>query len=244
MTVDARATLGVVGGMGPLAAVKFVENLLMSTPVEDERDHLRVLLDNDPGIPDRLAAYRGRGVSPSGAIRACIEQLARAGATAVAVPCNAVHHFRGEIVDDLPVPWLDMIEMVGRSVARRSNRPLVLGAFITVQEGLYTPYLPGCTYPGEELKSEIYRTIEEIKHLAIGNERARARTPIDRLRDLIQAQDCDAVVLACTELTLIRELPEVSVPVIDSSLEYARLVSNLLRGASAVSADRSDGKWQ
>ncbi|NHV28059.1 aspartate/glutamate racemase family protein [Burkholderia sp. D-99] len=230
MIVDElRPTLGVVGGMGPLAGVKFVENLLASTPVDSERDHLRVLLDNDPLIPDRLTAYRGTGVSPAGAIQARIEGLARLGVTAVAVPCNAVHYFRREIADVLPVPWLDMIAMVGRSVARRSSRPLILGAFITVQESLYTPYLPGCTYPGPELNSEIFRAIDAIKSFQIGSDPTESCAEVARLRSLIESQDCDAVVLACTELTVIRDLPGLRVPVIDSSLEYARLVSEALR---------------
>lgn len=216
------STLGVVGGMGPLAAVKFLENLLRVTPVASEREHIRVLLDNDPRLPDRLAAYRGTGVSPSPAIRLAIEALASQGAQAIAVPCNAVHYFRSEIADSLPVPWLDMIEMVGTSVAARAARPLVLGAYITVRERLYDPFLPGCVYPSDELNGVVYAAIERLKLVPAAS--VYAQPLVEKLRDLLNGQDCDAILLSCTELSLLHDLPGLEVPVIDGSIEYARLI--------------------
>ncbi|MBQ0933548.1 aspartate/glutamate racemase family protein [Ideonella sp. 4Y16] len=228
--------LGVVGGMGPLAAVKFLEHLLHATPVECERDHIRVLLDNDPRIPDRQAAYRGRGVSPAPAIRRAIEALARQGAIAVAVPCNAAHHFRAEIAHELPVPWLNMIEMVGKAIVQRASRPLVLGAPITVTERLYSEYLPGSIYPTPELSEAIYDVIDRLK-LCTVNEPATQYSLSTRLRDLLHNQDCDAVLLSCSELTLLGEIPGIEVPIFDSSREYARLVASAM---SCLAKERTD----
>ncbi len=57
-------TIGVIGGMGPAATVDFFAKLLAATAAERDQDHLRILIDNNPRVPDRNAAIAGRGPSP------------------------------------------------------------------------------------------------------------------------------------------------------------------------------------
>ena len=45
--------LGVLGGMGPAATLDFLAKLQAATPVKREQDHLRVLVDINPHVPDR-----------------------------------------------------------------------------------------------------------------------------------------------------------------------------------------------
>lgn len=58
-------TVGVIGGMGPEATVDFLRRLVARTPARDDADHLRVLVDNNPKIPSRIAALiEGTGEDP------------------------------------------------------------------------------------------------------------------------------------------------------------------------------------
>ena len=46
-------TLGVLGGMGPAATVAFLARLQALTPATGDADHIRVLMDLNPHVPDR-----------------------------------------------------------------------------------------------------------------------------------------------------------------------------------------------
>ena len=56
--------VGILGGMGPMSTVDLMRMVTERTPVRSEREHLRVLVDSRPQIPDRPAALLGTGESP------------------------------------------------------------------------------------------------------------------------------------------------------------------------------------
>ena len=53
MTKTPSKVLGVLGGMGPAATVDFLAKLQAYTPAERDQDHIRVLVDINPQVPDR-----------------------------------------------------------------------------------------------------------------------------------------------------------------------------------------------
>lgn len=61
-------TVGVIGGMGPLAIAIFMQKLIAVTIVEEESDHLHILVDSNPSIPDRTAFLNVKGPDPRSAI--------------------------------------------------------------------------------------------------------------------------------------------------------------------------------
>ena len=57
--------VGVIGGMGPAATVDLMRRVIEATPAADDVDHIRMLVDNNPKIPSRIAALiDGTGESP------------------------------------------------------------------------------------------------------------------------------------------------------------------------------------
>ncbi|WP_353845030.1 aspartate/glutamate racemase family protein, partial [Thermomicrobium sp.] len=53
--VTRRSIIGILGGMGPLATVDLYRKIIEATPAERDQDHLHVIIDADPSIPDRTA---------------------------------------------------------------------------------------------------------------------------------------------------------------------------------------------
>src|SRR5437660_546806 len=74
-----QKVVGVLGGMGPLATADFYTKLVRLTPARADQDHLRVIIDSNPKIPDRTAALRGEGPDPTEALVATARE-------AIAVP--------------------------------------------------------------------------------------------------------------------------------------------------------------
>jgi aspartate racemase len=62
--VPQSKVLGVLGGMGPAATLDFLAKLQAATPVKREQDHLRVLVDINPKVPDRNVSTSDPGLEP------------------------------------------------------------------------------------------------------------------------------------------------------------------------------------
>ena len=51
-----RRLIGVLGGMGPLATVDFMQKVIEATPAERDQDHVPLIVYSVPQIPDRVGA--------------------------------------------------------------------------------------------------------------------------------------------------------------------------------------------
>jgi aspartate racemase len=106
---DPREVIGVLGGMGPAASAEFLATLTRLTPASRDQDHLRVLVDSNPQIPDRTAFLLGRGPDPRPALVTGARGLRRAGATCLVVPCNTANIFAPHLAQRVRlsiVPWI------------------------------------------------------------------------------------------------------------------------------------------
>jgi len=88
--------VGILGGMGPEATVDLFMKIIKATPAKKDQDHLRIMIDNNPKIPDRTLAILGRGKSPLKQLQETLHNLERAGAEVIAIPCNTAHYYYNE----------------------------------------------------------------------------------------------------------------------------------------------------
>jgi aspartate/glutamate racemase len=87
--MSARRVVGVIGGMGPDATVDFFAKLVAATGAERDQDHLRIVIDNDPTVPDRTAAIEGRGPSPAPRLAAMARGLVARAPSCWSCPATA-----------------------------------------------------------------------------------------------------------------------------------------------------------
>ncbi|MGB4554610.1 MAG: amino acid racemase, partial [bacterium] len=87
-----RKVIGILGGMGPEATADLFLKIIRATPAEKDQDHLRVIIDNNPQIPDRTAAIFSQGDDPLPLLVETAKNLARAGADFIVIPCNTAHY--------------------------------------------------------------------------------------------------------------------------------------------------------
>ncbi|GAC1416894.1 MAG: aspartate/glutamate racemase family protein [Burkholderiaceae bacterium] len=98
--------IGILGGMGPLAAVDLMQKMIEETGANSDQRQIPVLCWNVPQVPDRQKALDGAGTSPLPAMQAGIGALNRAGATRIVIACNTAHF------------WFD-------ALAKSSRAPLI-----------------------------------------------------------------------------------------------------------------------
>ena len=102
--------VGIIGGMGPESTAELIRRVFLLTKTNVEQDHIHIIADSNPKIPDRTAYLLGKGPSPVPALQETVKRLTQAGADLLAIPCNTAHIFYDDMQSATSVPILNMIE--------------------------------------------------------------------------------------------------------------------------------------
>lgn len=208
--------LGVLGGMGPAATLDFLAKLQAATPVSREQDHLRVLVDINPKVPDRNVD----GSDPGPVLAAMASGLRASGAQVLAIACNTAHAY-AEDVRASGLPLIDMLETAG--LAARAQGAGVVGVLGTsLALGLYRDRfsqlgLEVVTLDDHE-QVEFMALLYRIKRGDVGQ---ASRDAMAALAHRLINKGAQAVIAGCTEVPLVLSQTELSTPFLDATQTLA-----------------------
>jgi len=202
--------LGVLGGMGPAATVDFLAKLQAFTPAKSDQDHIRVIVDINPKVPDRNAP----GSLAGPVLAEMAGALQGAGAQVLAIPCNTAHAYAGLVQRASGLPLIDLIETGASAVHGLGARRVgVLGTKGALR--LYREYLAaqamGLVQLPPERQEAFMATIYKIK----GGDLATTRADMAAYAAELIAAGAEAVVAGCTEAPLVLSAADVRAPFID-----------------------------
>jgi aspartate racemase len=220
--------IGILGGMGPAAAIDLQTKILAATPASRDAQHLPVVVWNVPQIPDRLAAILGSGPSPLPAILAGAHALEAAGCEAIAIACNTAHYWADDLAASLRVPLLHIADAAMDAMGRLPVRPMRVGLLATrgtLAAAFYGKRLAQRGFewlvPTEEEQDRLVdRAIAQVK----AGDIAGARAPLEAAAGALAARGADVLLLACTELPLAAEGANFPVPVLDATRALAATI--------------------
>jgi aspartate racemase len=152
-------------------------------------------------------------------------RLASAGADFLICPDNTIHQAFSDVVEASPLPWLHIADVVATQARASGFRRLgMMGTRWLVQSGVYRDALGAhgmsAVRPEESDIAEVHRIIMEelVPNRLRASSTDRLRAVVDRLRD----SGCDAVVMGCTELPIVLDDRNCSLPTLDSTRLLAR----------------------
>jgi aspartate racemase len=162
--------IGILGGMGPEATLGFFERIIAHTPATRDQEHLRVIIDSNPHVPDRTAAILLGGESPVPLMVAGVEALQRAGADFVVIPCVSAHFFLEELRRRVSLPVISMFDVTAEHIRRdhpRIKTVGLLGTTGTVAGGHFQARLAQdrieTVAPGSDDQGRVMAAIYDIK---------------------------------------------------------------------------------
>ena len=237
-------TIGVMGGMGPAATADFMRRLAEVTPAQRDQDHVRVVVDSDPRVPDRTAFLLGTGEDPRPALIRMAQGLERAGADLLVMACNTAYAFAGDVAASVTIPLADWPGIVADEVRQASaTRVGLLATSGTIVAGIYQTAFADrdleLVVPTDAAQQDLMRSIygeDGVK--AVGTESRLARARAEVVAGGLVMLGANALVIGCTELSALngaRPLA-VTVPVHDASQVVARHVVALATGFVAEGA--------
>lgn len=200
--------VGVIGGMGPEATVDFMRRLVARTPARDDRDHLHVLVDNNPKVPSRIAALiEGTGEDPTPVLCAMAKGLQAQGADFLVMPCNTAHYYLPTIARSVTIPVLDMVDLSIRKLAAEDPRPQRVGLLASPAVrlvGLYKKRMDQtglqAILPEPQDEATLLAIIKAVKANRLDDNHRQA---YGRIAKNLSDAGADALLVACTEFSVI-----------------------------------------
>ena len=207
--------VGIIGGMGPEATVDLMRRVLAKTPANDDQDHIHLIVESNPKIPSRIAHLIERtGADPTPELIRIAVNLQRAGADALAIPCNTAHAYADSIRRSVSIPLLDMVSLTVDQIAvsGRTTRVGLLASTAIHTTGLYAKALSaqGIATVLPSRQEDVMALIKGVKR---GDTGAQAQAALGEVAREVAAR-ADALLVACSELSVISA--GITVPFVDS----------------------------
>ncbi|PWG01066.1 aspartate/glutamate racemase family protein [Levilactobacillus bambusae] len=233
----------IIGGMGTMATESYVHQLNLRTPAHKDQDYFNYILVNHATVPDRTSYILDHSQpSPFPALLSDIKQQSQFGPDFFALPCNTAHYFYEELQAATEIPILHMPRETVKDIQARypdAKRIGITGTRGTIADRIYedeinrvglTPVLPT-----EKIEAETMTLIyDDIKEQNMVD-------PVlfhQIVAEMINEQNCDVVILGCTELSLAQERePVTDLPIADGQ---SILVDRSIELATKTQRSHSD----
>ena len=238
MTKQQEKCAGVLGGMGPDATVDFMNRLIRLVDAEEDSDHIRCIVDNNPKVPSRIKAlFEGGKEDPAPCLMDMARRLEAWGADFLVMPCNTAHHYHGQIQSAVRIPVLNMIKLAAEAVRQKFpnlRKVGILATSATVKVGLYEKVFGELgietLYPDASEQAELLALIKSIKAGQLGQ--AQRAALITAGRHVLE-KGAQALVLACTELSVIAP-QRGELPFVDASQALAEETFAIVKQGKAL----------
>lgn len=220
-----KKTIGIIGGMGPMATVDLYKKIVELTPANSDKDHLHIVIDNNTSIPDRTESILGYGEKAIFELVRSAVKLEDIGADILIMPCNTAHFYYDEIKKFIKIPFINMVEETVKEIRRKGiNTVGILATDGTIKSGVYSRMCDkyGVKYiiPDEVSQREVMAVIYQgVKAGNFHIDTNGFKVAINKLENL----GAEVLVLGCTELPIAFQMFHIEAKTIDPASILAKV---------------------
>lgn len=201
-----KKVLGVIGGLGPMATAYFMELVISMTNAARDQDHLQMIVYNYPTIPDRTAYILKKNPnSPVPEMTRIAKLLEQQQAGCIAIPCVTAHYFWKEVNDSVDITVLNAPKATGEHLRANGIRKVgIMATDGTIATGLLQNVLEKA---GMEVLLPDEESQQGVMDLIYRDIKANRPPDMDLFRTIsskLHSDGAEVIVLACTELSLIK----------------------------------------
>lgn len=197
---------GVIGGLGPMAMVYFLQLITEMTDAATDQEHIELLVHSKPQTPDRTGYILGRSTeNPLPVLAEVGINLKNSGADVIAIPCITAHYFQQELEKQIGCPILHAIEETAAYLQKEQVTKVGLMATDgTIESKLFQQVMERygifCYVPKKENQAN-------VMHLIYNNVKAGKQPEMERFQQVAEElflAGAQVILLGCTELSLIK----------------------------------------
>jgi len=231
-------TVGVLGGMGPDATIDFMSKVIALTTAETDQDHIRMIVDHNPKVPNRQAAILHGGADPGVELAAMATRLANAGADFLVMPCNSAHAFLEPVRRATTIPFVSIVDLSIREAGLIRPDARAIGVLATdglLATDIYQRALREAGYSSVLPEPEdLVRLMTLIRRVKAGDKSREVADEMGMLAELLASAGAEVIIAGCTEIPLVLDAAKLTVPVVASTDVLARKTVALARGAEPL----------
>lgn len=216
--------LGVIGGMGPMATAYFMELIIQMTKAETDQQHLPMIIYNMPTIPDRTAYILDNTKEcPLPKMCAIGKALQQQKVCCIAVSCMTAHYFMDQLEQNISVPVINGVRETATYLKEQGIRKVgIMATDGTVRSGIFHRELEK---QGLEPIVPDEKAQADVMHLIFENVKAGKPAEMTRfwsVKENLQQKGAQAIILGCTELSIIKRDETIGAGFIDAMEVLAR----------------------
>lgn len=224
-------TIGILGGMGPEATLSLFGLIIKATPATCDQEHIPVIINNNPIIPDRTRHLVYNEESPLPYLLEGAKMLEGCGAGMILIPCNTAHFYVPMIEKEISVPVLHMPQLACAHIAAEARVsgatfpeqgvPVgILATTGTIRTGLYQGFLDKnglCpVIPTEtEQESLVMEAVYGKEGVKAGFHDKPAKL-LSEAASILVSRGARYIIAGCTEIPLVLSREMVTVPLVNS----------------------------
>ena len=199
-------TLGVIGGLGPMASAYFLQLLTQMSDAQTDQEHMEILMYSKPAIPDRTKYIIGESEeNPAPDMIMAGKKLKEMGADILAIPCITAHYFHKELEDEIGLPIIHAVEeTVSCLEEKQLTQAGILATDGTIRSGLFQKALEQRGIRPVLPDEESQKKVMEIIYQQIKTGKSVDLESFYGISEEMSGQGAQVILLACTELSLIK----------------------------------------
>lgn len=212
-----KKTIGIIGGMGPLATCDIMEKIIALTNADTDQENIHLVVDCNTNIPDRTAAILNNGESPIPQLVRSGVKLQGMGADILIMPCNTAHYFYDDIVPYFDIPLLNMLEETAEHLKKNSIMSVgLLATSGTIQSGVYHRILEKNNIDVFIPEPEEQKAVMDIIYHGVKAGDKKFKTEkFCEVMDMLLKRGAQRLILGCTELPIAVEMYQLDYPTVD-----------------------------
>jgi aspartate racemase len=233
MAEKAEKVAGVMGGMGPDATVDFMARVIALTDSGSDQDHVHMVVDQDPGIPNRQQAIREGSTDVTVALGAMAKRLEDAGADFLVMVCNTAHIFLDGVHANTRIPFINIIDESVSEIDRICPDARKVGVMATdgcLETGIYQDAIAASGREALEPEgAELEQLMNLINAIKSGNQGADISDAMLASATALVDRGAEVIIAGCTEIPIVFKGANCAVPVVASiyvlaerTLEFAK----------------------
>jgi aspartate racemase len=219
-------TIGIIGGMSAESTAHYYAHINAGVRQRLGGLHAAELILWSVDFAE-IAAMQTRGdwVAAGRRLAEIAGKLQRAGADVIILATNTMHKVADEIEAAISVPFLHIADATAQEIrAAGLSRPAMMATAYTMEQDFYVGRLHerfgfDVMVPDEADRRETHRIIYE--ELCKGIVAEQSRNSYEAIAGRLIHRGADCLILGCTEVAMLLNAQNVSIPVFDTAIIHA-----------------------
>ncbi len=218
-----KKTIGIFGGMGPEATALFFRKIISKTPADKDQDHIKIVIYNDPEVPDRTGAIVDNFESPVEKVCEGLEFLKKSNVDFITIPCVTLHYYFDDYKNSVDIPVLNLIQETLFFI--QNNYPGVNNIGVLATRGTYYAQIFEKTFvplgynvitPDEAGQKCVMDAIYGKEGIKAGYTTGICKDSIITVAEQLIAKGAEIIIGGCTEIPIVISNGDLTVPFVDT----------------------------